>query len=658
MCKICVFAGTTEGRELVYWLAAQGAQVCGCVATEYGGTLLEEQPGLTVSARRLTEPEMAELFTRERFDCVVDATHPYAPIVTENIAASCAATQTPYLRLLREQDAIPEGSVLVESTAQAVQYLSETDGNILLTTGSKELAAYAALPDYAQRVYARVLPVEASLAACAGTGLPPAHIFAMQGPFSTELNVALLKSIQAQWLVTKDTGSRGGFPEKAEAARLAGAHLLVVGRPAQKAGLSYGQTVAELCRRFGFRAQARVSIVGIGPGDRVHMTVEALRVLDEAQCLIGAKRMLEATARPGQLRCEAITPEKILLAIQAHPECTRFAVVMAGDVGFYSGAKKLLPLLGDYQTELIPGLSSLVMLCARLGTSYEDVIPVSLHGRERDAVAALARVPRAFVLVGGENGMGKLCATLTEHGLGDAQVRVGERLGYPEERITCGTAQELAAREFDALAAALIERRPDCVVTHGLPDARFQRGSHADGSVVPMTKREVRAVALSALELTEDAVCWDVGAGTGSVSIEMALQARRGRVYAIEKKEGALALLRQNVEKFHVENMEIVSGSAPEACEDLPAPTHVFIGGSSGQMRPLLELCRRKNPRVRIVATAIALDTVAELTQYGRELPSEVICIQAAHGRRAGTYTLMQGQNPVYIFTFSGEAGR
>ncbi len=131
-----------------------------------------------------------------------------------------------------------------------------------------------------------------------------------------------------------------------------------------------------------------------------------------------------------------------------------------------------------------------------------------------------------------------------------------------------------------------------------------------------MTKSEVRSVCLSKLRLTERAVCWDIGAGTGSVAIEMALQAKRGQVYAIEQKDAAIRLLQQNKERFCAENLTVVSGCAPEACRDLPAPTHVFIGGSSGNMREILALV-----------------------------------LEIARDKRAGDYHLMTGQNPIYIFT-------
>ena len=266
MCKLCVFAGTTEGRELVEFLAGQNAQVYACVATEYGQTLLPPFPNVKVSAARLTQPEMEALFQKEQFQLVIDATHPYAAAVTENIVAACAATGTEYHRLLRADVDSAGEAVYVENISQALDYLAATTGNILLTTGSKELKHFAPLVDFAQRVYARVLPMEQSLQLCREAGLQPSHILAMQGPFSTELNVAMLKTVGASILVTKSSGVAGGFPEKLEAARALGLTAVIIGRPPQQAGMDLNETVGMLCRKFGFVPKPRVDIVGIGPG--------------------------------------------------------------------------------------------------------------------------------------------------------------------------------------------------------------------------------------------------------------------------------------------------------------------------------------------------------------------------------------------------------
>ena len=652
MCKLCVFAGTTEGRELVEFLTVQGVCVTACVATEYGEDLLPHGDGLRVCAGRLDAGQMQALLAAEGFDLVVDATHPYASAVTENIAAACAAVETDYLRLLRSRGDAPEDAVFTADIAGAVDYLNGTEGNILLTTGSKELGRFAALEDFENRVYARVLPMEESLRLCREAGLKSAHILAMQGPFSREMNTAMLKSVGARYLVTKESGAAGGFTEKASAAREAGARLVVIGRPPQREGLTYGETVAELCRRFGLQPQPRVAVVGIGPGSREAMTGEVRKAIGEADCVIGAKRMVEAAAKAGQAVCHAIAPEAIAAFIREHPEYRRFAVVLSGDVGFFSGAKKLLPLLSGWEVTVLPGLSSLAYLCAKLGTSYEEVVPVSLHGRDRSILPEIRRNGRVFALVGGENGMGRLCRELTDAGLRHLRIRAGERLSYPGERITEGTAEELADRTFDGLCAALIENPDADAGTPGLPDDAFQRME-----AVPMTKSEVRAVCLSKLRLSEGATAWDVGAGTGSVSIEMALQARRGQIYAIERKNAAVAVLEENRRRFGTDNLTVVPGTAPEVCGGLPAPTHAFIGGSSGNLRKIIGLLLEKNPNVRIVATAITLESVAELTACMKEFAfaqTEVTALSVAKSKKAGPYNLMTGQNPIYIFTMQG----
>ena len=211
MYKICVFGGTTEGRELVEFLNAQPCEVTACVATEYGQALLPEAERLTVSARRLPADEIKALLTDRHFDLVIDATHPYAASITESVARACAETGTEYLLLLREESDKVSGFTYLLNAEAAALFLSKTDGNILLTTGSKDLKTYSKVKDFTDRAYARVLPLDASLALCREAGVQPSHILAMQGPFSEEMATAMLRAVSAQWLVTKDGGEAGGF---------------------------------------------------------------------------------------------------------------------------------------------------------------------------------------------------------------------------------------------------------------------------------------------------------------------------------------------------------------------------------------------------------------------------------------------------------------
>ena len=653
MYKLCVFAGTTEGRRLVELMREQDVRITACVATEYGGELIEPADGLRVLTGRMEAAEMEELFERERFDLVIDATHPYAAAVTENIIRACESTKTEYIRLERGETSVPDGAVSVPDIAAAIEYLNATAGNVLLTTGSKELSEFSRLNGFEERVFARVLPVESSIAACGEAGLKPSHILAMQGPFSADMNVAMIRSVNAAYVVTKETCRAGGFDEKALAAKKTGATLVTIGRPASEVrGISFRDTLDVLEKRFGFQMRPKVAVIGVGPGSRQGMTAEALDAAANAECLIGAGRMLEI-ARADQTVFEAFAADDIVVIIREHKDCSRFAVLFSGDVGFFSGAKKLLPKLDFCDVRVIPGISSLAYLCAKAGASYEDIVCVSLHGRSGSIIPAVRGNKSVFALVGGENGAGRLIDELDASGLGDVRVTVGERLGYPEESIVSGKASELKGSSFEALASVLIENDHPESAACGLPDEAFLRNA-GDKPVVPMTKSEVRAVVMSKLRLLPDSLCWDVGAGTGSVSVEMALAAPKGKVFAIEKKADAVALLRKNVSSFGLANIEIVEGSAPAACADLPAPTHAFIGGSSGNVRDIIALLLEKNPKVTVVATAISIETVAELNACMKGFgftKAEVVCLNVARAKTAGDYNLMTSQNPVYVFT-------
>lgn len=663
MFKICIFAGTTEGRELAELLKGRPVSVSAFTATEYGGSLIEAAGNVSVSSGRLDEEEMRALFSKERYDLVVDATHPYAAVVTENIAKACEETGTGYLRVLREGSALPEDAVFVSDAKEAASFLDETEGSILLTTGSKELSVFAPLKDFSERVFARVLPMESSLKACEEAGLPPSRIIAMQGPFTEEMNAATLSMCHASWLVTKESGKAGGFDEKLSAARKAGARLLVIGRPPQREGVSLGEAVKIIEERAGLIFRPSVIVAGIGPGAPESATLEVIRAVKEADCLIGAKRMIQAYSEEGKPAFDAVAPAAIAKVIEENRQFRRFTVLMSGDSGFYSGTKKLLPMLSGCDVRVLPGVSSLSLLCARLGLSYEDIPTASLHGRDYPIEDLIRRNARVFAMTGGSDGVNRLCERLIGAGLADTILHVGERLSYPDEKITTGSPEELRSMTFDSLSAVIIEDPcPDGIVTGGLPDDAFVRG--ADGTeVVPMTKSEVRAVCLSKLRLTESSVCWDVGAGTGSVSVEMALKAPRGHVYAVEKKDAAADLIEINRKALGASNVTVVRGTAPEACKDLPAPTHVFIGGSSGNMKEIIALALSKTPDARIVATAVTLESVSELTSVMKEFgpgESEAVLLSVSRDRKAGPYHLMNALNPVYIFTMqhkSAEGG-
>ena len=645
--KICIFAGTTEGRQLAA-LLKDAAEVTVCVATEYGEVLLDGIDGVTVHTGRMDEPEMARFFTEKQFVRVIDATHPYAALVTENIAAAAGTAGVPVMRILREADRAVPGAVYVDSIAAAREFLRNKDGNILLTTGAKELSAYVGL-DMAH-VWARVLPLASSLDACEAAGIPAAHIIAAQGPFSYEMNLAQLKAIGAKYMVTKASGKNGGFAEKTEAARDAGAIPVIVGQPSQRDGLFLDDAVGELEKSYAIQKR-KISVVGVGPGGTDYLTAQAKAALEECDAVIGAQAVTEPLK--GNKPCFAeYLPQPVCELLRQHPSIRRPAVLMRGDTGFFSGAKKLLEELKGEDVAVIPGIASPVLFAAKLGVSWDDAALVSLHGRTMNLIRTAARNAKTFVLTDRENTPDRIFEKLCGYGMGRFSCAVGERLSYPDEAVTRGTAEDLKNGRYDPLSVVYIENEsPEKGVRSGLPDEAFIRGG------VPMTKAEVRAVSLAKLAPERDSVVWDIGAGTGSVSVECALAAYEGSVYAVEKNPEGDELIRQNKRKFRTDNLYEIEGTAPEALVGLPSPTHVFIGGSGGELKGILRIILEKNPAAVIVLNAVTLETQAEALACAKALPPasfEAVCLNAARAQAMGRYHLTAALNPVWIYALRG----
>lgn len=652
MYKAIVFAGTTEGYALCEFLAENRVSVYACAATEYGGSLLQENEFLHVSAGRLKTEDMEELFRKENPEIVLDATHPYAAEVTKNIRTACESAGVLYQRILRPEGEKNSEAIYVESTEEAAAFLSGTEGNIFLTTGSKELAKFTGIPDYKERLFARVLSIPSVIRSCAELGIEGKHLIGMQGPFSAEINEAMLRQFQCSYLVTKDTGLAGGFPEKMEACQRCGVTPVIIGRPLKEEGLSLQDARVFLSKMFGFTLSQKISLVGIGMGAEKTLTLEGKKALNEAELLIGAKRMTEAVQKPGQMVLHEYRSEKIVEYIREHPKYRTVAIALSGDVGFYSGAKKLIDQLNG-NVEVICGISSVVYFMSKIGLSWDDAKIVSAHGRNCNLISLIRHNPKVFSILGTEDGVAVLASRLVYYGMGDVTLYVGENLSYENEKIFHDKAANLTEYRGDALSVvtACNEKATPLSAVHGISDGEFLRGK------APMTKEEVRTVSLSKLRLSEDSVCYDVGAGTGSVSVEMALRAWMGQVYAIEKKEDALALLKENKKKFAVDNLAIIPGVAPEAMTELPAPTHAFIGGSSGNMQDIINLLLEKNPKVRIVINCITLETVTEAMNAIRDFGLEdvdIVQLAAARSKSIGRYHMMMGENPIYIISCSG----
>ena len=396
----------------------------------------------------------------------------------------------------------------------------------------------------------------------------------------------------------------------------------------------------------------RVNIVGIGPGNPELLTGAAIKAIKESNILIGDKRMLAAFAEADKKIYDTIkTADIVEIAASANPEKDVLAVLVSGDVGFFSLAKTISGKLPDCECVRYCGISSLVYFAAKLQLSWDDAKIVSMHGRKQNLVAAVVENKKVFSLTGGEHTPQMLCAQLCEHGLDDVQVYVGENLSYPEEKITVGTAAEISKQNFPSLSVMMVINEQAAKyqpVVHGLADELFTR------SKVPMTKQEVRSVSMSKLMPKATDKIYDIGAGTGSCSVELALLANKGQVWAFERNPEAVALIHKNKDLFGIENLEVIAGEALENIKNMPAPDCVFVGGSGGDLCEMLDIIYAKNSDCRVVINAITIETLAEVADYYKkhqDYSLEIVNVCVARSRKLGSYNLMMAQNPVYVMT-------
>lgn len=387
--------------------------------------------------------------------------------------------------------------------------------------------------------------------------------------------------------------------------------------------------------------------MGCCPGE--HLLPAAAERLREAELIVGAKRLLAALPEHGARTAEAVRTEDILSVLRVSG-AERAAAVFSGDTGFFSGAARLLERLrGEaIEAEVFPGISSVQVFAARLGKPWQDWNLCSAHGARCDVLAELKQGKPVFLLTSGRDDPCRICRELTEAGLGDCPVCVGEALSYPDETIRRGTAREMAAGEYAPLNVMLVEPERDMfpvLRAPGIPDGEFIRGD------VPMTKQEVRAVILGKLGVRPGDVCWDVGAGTGSVSVELAMAGKA--VWAVEKNETACGLIRRNREKFRAWNLRLVPGEAPGALGGLPAPDAVFVGGSTGQMEAILSEAVRRNPAARLCVSAVTLESLHAAERWMREngCDPEIVQLSVCRTRSLGNSRLLAANNPVFLIT-------
>ena len=776
MKKVLIYAGTTEGRELAQELARERIYCDISVATEYGRQIMDEKIStyICILQGRMTAEQMRLKCENEQYLAVVDATHPFATEVSVNIRESLKGLDIPYFRLGREKIPGEEGErqagerqageqqagerqtgeqqaeeqnymarKYFQNTAACVEALKKTEGKIFLTTGSKELSVFCREETIRKRLVVRVLPGMESLQECVRNGLEGRQIIAMQGPFSKEMNLAMIRQYQASVLVTKESGKTGGEDTKLAAAGEAQIPSYIILRPDEKTPVMDMDEVLEQLRRLESvtdpsrkktqegqnlfdlydtkteevvyqkvhecqenkekekkqeqQRNLQITLAGIGMGAEALLTEEVRNRIAEADYVFGAKRMVESVKKLCKQNAKTyncyLSKDIIPLIENVHENSEKIVILFSGDTGFYSGCEKLYNELckhkGMGKAEVLPGISSLSVLSARTGISWQDAKILSTHGVEpalwkSRLLDAAKHEKKTFFLTSGvadvEEIGNLLSSEFAKEEWKNLKIYLGYQLSYPQEWVRCLTVDELCKLmnrdhndgwqdslqnslqedpqdqlqdkpEEGLYAGMLINEQPKKHrLTPGYPDDVFIRGQ------VPMTKEEVRSVSICKLHLTEDAVVYDIGSGTGSVSVEIAALSPRVQVYAMEINGEAVSLLEENCKQFGLHNVRCIRTKAPDGLEDLPVATHAFIGGSKGNLREILWTLYRKNNHMRIVVNAVSMETICQMQELLKELPveqEEILQLSVTKTKQLGSYHMLQATNPVYIYAFT-----
>ena len=505
-------------------------------------------------------------------------------------------------------------------------------------------------------------------------GICGKQIIAMQGPFSALMNEAMIHQYHISYLVTKESGVSGGYGEKLEAARRAGIQVFVIGRPEGEEGYSFfevGRELEKICgQRIPFRGQMRIILAGIGMGSESGVTGEVREAIKEADILLGAERML-SRYQPKIEKHPFYQAEQIIPYLEGLQRETvlsenrNIVILMSGDSGFYSGCRRLYEALDREIRDgrlraflhIMPGVSSVSYLAACIGESYHDASVYSMHGKELcNLERKIKNSPKTFLLTSGVKDVNRLGKLLMEAELTECEVITGYQLSYEAQRIERHTPSECSKLREEGLYTCFVKN--PCAekrrLTHGIMDEAFIRDN------VPMTKEEVREVAICKLRLLENAVVYDIGSGTGSVAVEIAGLSDEIQVYALEKKREAVSLIEKNKVKHGLQNITVIEGTAPEGLVGLPAATHAFIGGSGGRMKEILQSLYRLNPWMRIVISAVSLETICEIWEVLSSFPvkgEEIVQLQVSRAREVGNYHLMQAENPIWLCSFGFGGG-
>lgn len=767
--EIVIFSGTTEGRMLSEFLVKNKIKHIVYVATEYGKMVMERNEYALVFDQRLDKNQMIDMFNKNQIKVVIDSTHPYAKIVTENIKKATRECNIKYIRLKRAEENVIKKYQnnrhihFFDTINDCVESLKKTSGNILLTTGSKDLHKFCCDENIKDRLIVRVLPGKESIEICDQSGIKKNRIIAIQGPFSYEMNCFFIKNYDIKIMVSKESGKVGGFDDKIKSSIDSNIDMYIIKRPKEE-GKTFEEVVVFLSQELNVKLSEEqetqinkeiqnnlldslysqettktpessqdlnkkvnfdITLAGIGVGAEKFIINELKNKIEEADIILGAKRMIDdftpkiekkpyyssndiisylkkisyldnstSSKRVSELGDDSIfNKEKSLDNSSFQREKTyKVVVLFSGDVGFYSGCYLLKDALEkekdklSFNLKVLPGISSIVYMASKCYTTWHDAKILSIHGRydeiygDNEILENIKYNKKTFMIVSGKQDVKKIGQLIIDaddkyfHAK-DIEITIGYNLSYPDEIVKKCKAQDCLKVEKEGLYVLYIENKA-CAKHINAPmlkDSAFIRDK------IPMTKEEIRHIVINKLQLKEDSIFFDIGGGTGSISIEAAMLDRNIKVFTFENNVEAVRLIEKNIEHFGRKNVKVIEGIFPEIMMNKPNDsdsitnecrnyiiknknriTSAFIGGTRGRLLEMIEYLYSLNNTMKICITAVTLESinqVMEIIKKSQEsnMITDVDISQISYSKvkKIGNYNMFKAENPIMIFTFS-----
>lgn len=396
----------------------------------------------------------------------------------------------------------------------------------------------------------------------------------------------------------------------------------------------------------------QVYIIGMGPDGTNYVTMDAAKTIKRCRFLTGAARILENLADQKAAGVEMHPLGKIEDCLEWIDEKQRYGdvgVLVSGDVHYYSLAGTILRSGYEWDVVLLSGISSYQLMADRIGITLEEASLCSVHGRnESEGYVAwqVSKSPKTLFLCSRDFPPERIAGALCEYGYGACTVWIGSHLAMDEEQVCHMTAKQASGQHFPGMSVVYVENEQaketsDCAF---LKDEDFVRGK------TPMTKEDIRVLVLHKLDIKPWHCLWDLGAGTGSISIEMARRAKFGHVYSVEYKQDAATLIRKNKEKFQCENLTIVQKRIRDCMEELPEPDQVFLGGSEGELEDVISYLKHLTKQVHVVMTAVTLETLSEAVQlFSGNETFRSMQVQIGQSQMTGSYHTTTMRHPIWI---------